>query len=62
MEQREPLPGEPRCVNCGRYGEYICDETDDDVCIIECKKAVLARIASHQKANVNLSIYKIAHQ
>jgi len=25
-EQRFPLPGEPVCAVCGRYGEYICDE------------------------------------
>ncbi|KAJ4837701.1 DEAD-box ATP-dependent RNA helicase 41 [Turnera subulata] len=45
-EQREALPGEPKCVICGRYGEYICDETDDDVCSLECKTRVLSgRIA-----------------
>ncbi|CAG8621290.1 2617_t:CDS:2 [Ambispora leptoticha] len=38
MQQRNALPGEPICVVCGRYGEYICDETDHDVCSIECKK------------------------
>ncbi|CAG8613725.1 10418_t:CDS:2 [Ambispora gerdemannii] len=36
-QQRNALPGEPNCVVCGRYGEYICDETDHDVCSIECK-------------------------
>lgn len=25
-EQRFPDPGEPVCVVCGRYGEYICNE------------------------------------
>lgn len=55
MEQREALPGEPRCVNCGRYGEYICDETDDDICSIECKKAVLAKISKRQKPNASIS-------
>ncbi|KAL2335103.1 hypothetical protein Fmac_016316 [Flemingia macrophylla] len=43
-DQRLALPGEPKCVICGRYGEYICDETDDDVCSLECKKALLCRI------------------
>ncbi|KAG8132735.1 putative ATP-dependent RNA helicase DDX59 isoform 1 protein, partial [Naja naja] len=28
--QRWPQPGEPVCVVCGRYGEYICDKTDED--------------------------------
>ncbi|KAL3743251.1 hypothetical protein ACJRO7_018540 [Eucalyptus globulus] len=36
-EQRFPLPGEPVCLVCGKYGEYICDETDDDICSLECK-------------------------
>lgn len=55
LDQREALPGEPSCVNCGRYGEYICDETDDDICSVECKIAILARIANRHKPKVNLS-------
>ncbi|XP_044156798.1 LOW QUALITY PROTEIN: probable ATP-dependent RNA helicase DDX59 [Bufo gargarizans] len=35
--QRWPLQGEPVCVICGRYGEYICDQTEHDVCSLECK-------------------------
>ncbi|XP_043941982.1 probable ATP-dependent RNA helicase DDX59 [Protopterus annectens] len=35
--QRWPEAGEPVCVVCGRYGEYICDDTDNDVCSLECK-------------------------
>ncbi|KAK9272085.1 hypothetical protein L1049_002454 [Liquidambar formosana] len=45
-DQREALPGEPQCVICGRYGEYICDETDDDICSLECKQALLCRVAN----------------
>lgn len=44
-DQREPLPGEPQCVICGRYGEYICDQTDDDICSLECKQTLLCRVA-----------------
>lgn len=40
-DQRDALEGEPRCVVCQRYGEYICDETDDDVCSLECKAVVI---------------------
>lgn len=40
-EQRFPIPGEPACVICGRYGEYICDETGDDICSIDCKVELL---------------------
>uniref|UniRef100_A0A452XLP6 DEAD-box ATP-dependent RNA helicase 41 n=2 Tax=Aegilops tauschii subsp. strangulata TaxID=200361 RepID=A0A452XLP6_AEGTS len=52
FEQREALPGEPRCVMCGPYGEYICDQTDDDICGVECKTALLARIAAETKIPV----------
>uniref|UniRef100_A0A8C4SNS4 RNA helicase n=1 Tax=Erpetoichthys calabaricus TaxID=27687 RepID=A0A8C4SNS4_ERPCA len=41
--QRWPEPGEPVCVLCGRYGEYICDTTDSDVCSLECKAENLTR-------------------
>ncbi len=37
-DQRYPRKGEPVCVVCGRYGAYICDQTDKDVCSIECKQ------------------------
>ena len=36
-DQRWPLPGEPVCVVCARYGAYISDATEDDVCSLECK-------------------------
>ncbi|XP_068599878.1 probable ATP-dependent RNA helicase DDX59 [Brachionichthys hirsutus] len=42
--QRWPEPGEPVCVMCGRYGEYICDSTDNDVCSLECKAEHLVRM------------------
>ncbi|CAG8740303.1 4709_t:CDS:2 [Dentiscutata erythropus] len=42
-QQREASTGEPVCVVCGKYGEYICDETDHDVCSIECKKIDIER-------------------
>lgn len=32
-----PILG-PFCSICGKYGQYICDLTDEDVCSIECKK------------------------
>jgi hypothetical protein len=31
-DQRLALPDEPICIVCGKYGEYINYETDDDVC------------------------------
>ncbi|XP_057518827.1 uncharacterized protein LOC130799669 [Amaranthus tricolor] len=53
-EQRYPLPGEPICVICGRYGEYICDETDDDICSIDCKAALLnQKHGDHTRGAVN---------
>lgn len=35
--QRWPIAGEPVCVLCGRYGAYIVDQTDKDICSLECK-------------------------
>lgn len=29
---------------CGRYGEYICDATDNDVCSLECKASHLLQM------------------
>lgn len=31
-DQRLAVRDEPICVVCGKYGEYINDETDQDVC------------------------------
>nr|CAG8540348.1 12159_t:CDS:2 [Entrophospora candida] len=35
QQQRDALVDEPTCIICGKYGEYICDETDHDVCSLE---------------------------
>lgn len=48
FEQRFPSPGEPICVVCGKYGEYICNETDDDICSIDCKLELLQNIKPQQ--------------
>ena len=37
-DQRVARAGEPVCVVCGRYGEYVCDVTEADVCSRECKQ------------------------
>lgn len=50
--QRWPNPGEPVCVMCGRYGEYICDSTDNDVCSLECKASHLASMCMGLKEQV----------
>lgn len=50
--QRWPEPGEPVCVMCGRYGEYICDSTDNDVCSLECKANHLAQMGMETSADV----------
>ncbi|KAI7791296.1 probable ATP-dependent RNA helicase DDX59 [Triplophysa rosa] len=50
--QRWPEPGEPVCVMCGRYGEYICDKTDNDVCSLECKASHLAKTCMDFGENV----------
>lgn len=30
-EQRFPVSGEPVCLICGRYGEYICNEVSHTI-------------------------------
>lgn len=50
--QRWPEPGEPVCVMCGRYGEYICDSTDNDVCSLECKASHLVQMGMATGENV----------
>ncbi|KAJ4712764.1 DEAD-box ATP-dependent RNA helicase 41 [Melia azedarach] len=60
-EQRYPIAGEPACVVCGKYGEYICNETDDDICSLECKAELLKSLKtteeslSNQNPDVSLS-------
>ncbi|PIN10046.1 RNA helicase [Handroanthus impetiginosus] len=48
-EQRYPAAGEPVCVVCGKYGEYICNETNDDICSMECKAELLQTIKVQQE-------------
>ncbi|KAK9519443.1 hypothetical protein VZT92_022172 [Zoarces viviparus] len=50
--QRWPEPGEPVCVMCARYGEYICDSTDNDVCSLECKAKHLVQMGMGTGADV----------
>ncbi|KAM5300673.1 putative ATP-dependent RNA helicase DDX59 isoform 1-T8 [Glossophaga mutica] len=47
--QRWAEPGEPVCVVCGRFGEYICDETDEDVCSLECKAKHLLQVQGQEE-------------
>ncbi|KAM9618937.1 putative ATP-dependent RNA helicase DDX59 isoform 3-T15 [Morphnus guianensis] len=47
--QRWAEPGEPVCVVCGRFGEYICDKTDEDVCSLECKAKHLLQTQAKEK-------------
>lgn len=48
--QRWPVAGEPVCVVCGRYGAYIVDQTDNDVCSFQCKAKHLKRIQREEEA------------
>ncbi|KAK4801729.1 hypothetical protein SAY86_022216 [Trapa natans] len=50
IDQRLALLGDPKCVICGRYGEYICDETDDDICSLECKQILLRKVANSRSS------------
>ncbi|XP_076897107.1 uncharacterized protein LOC143550320 isoform X2 [Bidens hawaiensis] len=55
-EQRFAVPGEPACVVCGKYGEYICDETDDDICSMYCKTELLNNLKFSQGSRSNQSL------
>ncbi|KAL3645333.1 hypothetical protein CASFOL_010513 [Castilleja foliolosa] len=55
-EQRYPAPGEPACVMCGKYGEYICNETDDDICSTDCKAELLQKTELQQSRKVRDSL------
>lgn len=59
-DQREALLGEPKCAICGRYGEYICDETDDDICSLECKGILLDRLAKSRISSAQPPSVKLA--
>ena len=50
-QQRWPGPGEPVCVVCGRYGAYVVDRTDDDICSLECKAKQLMKLGIHVTLN-----------
>jgi hypothetical protein len=43
-QQRVPHPGEPICIVCGKYAEYICAITEVDICSKECKARNLASL------------------
>lgn len=46
-----PILG-PFCVICGKWGQYVCDATDEDVCSMECKrKAEAAHNTSSKNEN-----------
>lgn len=49
VDQRWPAEGEAVCVVCGRYGAYIVDQTDKDVCSLECKEKHLQRLSKRSK-------------
>ncbi|XP_075792792.1 putative ATP-dependent RNA helicase DDX59 [Pelodiscus sinensis] len=57
--QRWAEPGEPKCVVCGRYGEYICDKTDEDICSLECKAKHLLQAKEKEESLNSDSLVKI---
>ncbi|KVH95540.1 uncharacterized protein LOC112528792 isoform X2 [Cynara cardunculus var. scolymus] len=59
-EQRFPVPGEPACVICGKYGEYICDETDDDICSMDCKAELLENLKNSQRPASNQRLFEVS--
>eukprot|EP00111_Clytia_hemisphaerica_P001337 TCONS_00003808-protein len=57
-QQRWPNADEPVCVMCGKYGEYICDETDEDVCSLACKATHLKQVGLQAKPQFDETIEK----
>ncbi|XP_067394404.1 probable ATP-dependent RNA helicase DDX59 [Emydura macquarii macquarii] len=57
--QRWAEPGEPICIVCGRYGEYICDKTNEDVCSLECKAKHLLQVKENEEVLNSDSLLKI---
>lgn len=50
-----PILG-PFCCICGKYGQYICDMTDEDVCSIECKKKAENRYCKEHQEDEEVTI------
>uniref|UniRef100_A0AAV1U870 RNA helicase n=1 Tax=Peronospora matthiolae TaxID=2874970 RepID=A0AAV1U870_9STRA len=48
-----PLPDAPTCVVCGRYGQYICDATNDDVCSLACRDVCIIRRKTSTQATLS---------
>lgn len=45
-----PILG-PFCAVCGKFGQYVCDRTDEDVCSMECKRKAEARAMAATQPN-----------
>lgn len=56
--QRWPTEaGEPVCIVCGRYGAYILDQTDEDVCSLECKGKRLLELKPTLQVSEQSTVY-----
>jgi len=40
----------PQCI-LRRYGEYVCDMTDQDVCSMECVEKLENKVSEQQKSD-----------
>ena len=45
-----PILG-PFCAVCSKFGQYVCDRTDEDVCSMECKRRAEARAIAATQPN-----------
>ncbi|KAJ3673216.1 hypothetical protein LUZ60_006590 [Juncus effusus] len=54
QDQRDAQTGEPVCTICGRYGEYICDQSDRDICSLQCKSILLSTLKPKKPLKLNL--------
>ncbi|KAI8880001.1 DEAD-domain-containing protein [Backusella circina FSU 941] len=46
--QRIAQADEPICIICGKYGEYINNDTEHDICSIECKRIDIERYRTYK--------------
>ncbi|ORX62581.1 DEAD-domain-containing protein [Hesseltinella vesiculosa] len=65
-QQRSAQSNEETCCVCGRYGEYINDDTDHDVCSLECKQIDTSNnvdrvVLKSTNANVKINAIEQGH-
>ncbi|KAI8388169.1 P-loop containing nucleoside triphosphate hydrolase protein [Radiomyces spectabilis] len=53
-----PNQDEPECIICGKYGEYINDDTENDVCSLECKRIDTSKYGNKRSISAKKASHK----